>query len=437
MSTKKIGSIFAVGLLVVGLFGCANASKEAKVDSLELELDTQASELFVGESLSIDSTLMADGTKLTDPILEWSSSDPGVVTVADGVVTAQGVGNATITAICRYGGKDASDTVKMTVKKPNVELELEKPVLLDLSKEDNGVIDFTLPIDATEVDNVVLGDTEHRIVRQGDQVLIQTTYLTPGEYIMSIEQEAQIISFPVYVASMVIYDANDLKRATNMVNADMAYFVLGDNIDCSDINEPMCFIENSYFETSLGQNRQGFRGGFNGMGYTIFNLQVPENGFFGCIGASGVVRNVAFVHISSSEPEATVLCRDSAGLVSQVYVQGDFYRMMFASYGPTNKLENIVAESTRPEAMLCQHIATVDTEGYSVSDVNALIMLGPESMVSGWSRNKTFSNLSADANLRVCSGATRESIPTVTDEDSFNGYWDISSGYPIFISSVK
>lgn len=437
MTRKKITGLLLTGVIMIGLTACASVFPKTTVGSLELKLDTQTLELAAGESYCATATVIADDAQLTAPELEWTSSDQQVVTIADGVVTAQGMGNATVTVHCQYGGKKASDTLKVTVTKPIVELELETPVLLDLGKADNGVVAFSMPADISDANNVILEDAEYRLVAQGDQVLIQATDLSPGEYTMSVEQETRIVSFPVCIASMVIHDADDLRQATALADADTGYFVLADNIDCSSIDEPICFMEDSYFETNLGQDRQGFRGGFNGMGHTIFNLQVPENGFFGCIGASGAVRNVGFVNISSPEPKANVLCKDNAGLVSQVYVQGDFYRMMYASYSPTNRLENILAESSRPEAILCQHIATVDTEGYSVSEVKALIMVGPDAKISGWSRNKTFSNLSADANLRVCSGATKESIPAVTDEDGFNGYWDISSDYPVFISSVQ
>lgn len=437
MKVKKIGGIFFAGLLAVGLAACAKAPPEGNVETLQLVLNAQNLELAIGENYAAVSTVTADGTVLAEPAIEWSSSDPIVATVADGVITAHEEGNATITADCQYGGKNASATVKVTVGKPTVELEMETPVIIDLSMEDGGLVAFDLPAGVPKVDNVIVGDSEYRIVSQGDQVLINTTFMMPGEYIMTALQETQDISFPVYIVTAVINSAEDLKKAVQMPNADTGYFVLGSNIDCASLNEPICFLKDSYFETALGQNRQGFRGGFNGMGYTISNLQVPENGLFGCIGASGVVRNLALVNISSPELDASVLCRDSAGLVSQVYVQGDFGRVMYASYSPTNKLENIVAESTRSDALLCQHIATVDTDGYSVSEVNALIMVGQNARVSGWSRNKTFSDLVADEMLRVASATTRDSIPAVTIDDGFNHYWDISSGYPIFISSVQ
>lgn len=434
MKRKKLGGILAAGILVVGLAACAKAPPEVTVEKLELELDTQTLELAIGESYTAGTSMTADGAALSEASLEWSSSDPYVATVVDGVILAQKVGRTTISATAQYGGKNATAAIKVTVTKPEVMLELEEPVLLDLSMEDGGLVAFTFPMDVADVNSVTVGDSEYRIVPQGNQVLIQATYLTPGEYIMTVERDTQYTSFPVYIASMVIRSAEDLQKATQLAGADKGYYVLANNIDCSELTEPICFMEKSFFETNLGQNRAGFLGGFNGMGYTISNLKVPENGLFGCIAASGIVRNVAFTNVQAEE---YVICRDNAGLISQVYVQGDFSRVLFASYSPSNKLENIVAESTRTGGMICQHIASVDTDGYSVSDVHALIMVGEDAKISAYSRNQKFNHLTLDTVLRVCAQPTKDSIPAVTAEDGFNGYWDITSGYPMFISSTQ
>lgn len=432
LKVRKIGEILAIAVVAIGLVACANAPPEPTVKKLQLEIESQKLELTVGESQIVVPVVVADGSALDDPALEWSSSDSVVATVNNGVITAQGSGDVTITAKCQYGGKEASIAIKVRVKKPTVMLEPKTPVLLDLSEQDGGLVAFTFPIDATGIDNVMMGDTEYRIVPQGDQVLMQAGFLTPGEYIMTVEQEDTLVSFPIYVASMVIRSAEDLQRATQMADADKGYFVLANNIDCTALTEPISFTDKGVFETGLGQNRAGFLGGFNGMGHTVSDLKVPENGLFGCIAASGVVRNVAFTNIRAKE---YAICKDNAGLISQVYVQGDFSRVMFASYSPSNKLENIVAESTRFGAMICQHIASVDTAGYSVSDVHALIMVGEDAKISGYSRTSQFNHLTMDTILRVFAQSKKQSIPTVTPEDGFNGYWDIASGYPIFISS--
>ena len=326
----------------------------------------------IAESYTAVVAVTADGTLLEDPPVQWTSSDPVVASVDDGVITAQKAGKTTITSNCQYGGKTASAKFKVTVTKAEVMLEPETPVVLDLSEEDGGLVAFTFPMDVTGVGSVTVGNGEYRIVPQGDQVLIQATYLTPGEYIMTVEQDTQYTSFPVYIASMVIRSAEDLQKATRMSGADKGYFVLGNNIDCAELTEPICFTANSVSENHLGQNRAGFLGGFNGMGYTISNLKVPENGLFGCIAGCGIVRNVGFADVKAEVDN--VVCLYNAGLISQVYVQGDFSQVLQHSFGPDNKLKNIVAETTRSGALLSGNIASVNTTGYCVSDVYALIM---------------------------------------------------------------
>lgn len=59
--------------------------------------DSSASMTSIGETKTLTATLTPSDT--TD-ILRWSSSNDSVATVSDGVVTAVGVGSATITATC-------------------------------------------------------------------------------------------------------------------------------------------------------------------------------------------------------------------------------------------------------------------------------------------------------------------------------------------------
>lgn len=434
MKIKKICGLFVTGALLLGLAACAVEQPEPTVASLELELDKAAIELTIGESYTAGTVVVVEEMPLEDASLQWLSSDEKVATVADGVITAQGAGTATISALCQYGGREAIDTIRVTVTKPTVLLDVETPVILDLNEADGGLVAFTLPDGVTKSDYVMLGDAEYRMLSQGNTMLIDATYLAPGEYIMTVEQEKQILSFPACVATVVIKSAEDLKAATQREDAKTGYFMLANNIDCSALTEPICFEDYSWFETNLGNNREGFRGGFNGMGYTIYNLKLPTNGLFGSIAACGVVRNVAFVNVQAEE---YVLCKDTAGLISQIYVQGDFSRVLFHSYGPTNRLENIVAEATRSGAMISQHVASVDTEGYNVVDLYALLIVGRDSLATGYSRTSAAKYLEADASLCAYAGATRKSIPTITEENGFNSYWDISSGFPVFISSIE
>jgi uncharacterized protein YjdB len=57
-----------------------------------------------------------------DVDIKWTTSNASVVTVNNGVVTANGTGNATITAFFTYNGKNYSDTCNVTVNNPSITL---------------------------------------------------------------------------------------------------------------------------------------------------------------------------------------------------------------------------------------------------------------------------------------------------------------------------
>ena len=82
-----------------------------------VSLDKTSLTLTVGDEETLTATVTPD--KATNKDVTWTSSDPSVATVADGVVTAVGAGTATITATAADGsGKTAACTV--TVERPYV-----------------------------------------------------------------------------------------------------------------------------------------------------------------------------------------------------------------------------------------------------------------------------------------------------------------------------
>lgn len=70
----------------------------------ELEISNNNISLFVGETYTIN-------TNMSNDVLKWSSDNNGVVTVQNGVVTAVGVGKATITVATLDGQSTATITV--------------------------------------------------------------------------------------------------------------------------------------------------------------------------------------------------------------------------------------------------------------------------------------------------------------------------------------
>ncbi|MFR6640385.1 MAG: hypothetical protein ACLUSP_02760 [Christensenellales bacterium] len=73
-------------------------------------------------------------------------------------------------------------------------------------------------------------------------------------------------------------------------------------------------------------NNYGFRGTFDGKGYTVSNLGGFNGisgtcGMFGAIGAGGVVKNVAFVNATIDGGNCGLFAMRSHGTFENVYVQ--------------------------------------------------------------------------------------------------------------------
>ena len=79
-------------------------------------LDQTSLTLTEGDSETLTATV--EPSNATNKNVTWSSSDPNVATVENGVVTAVGAGTATITVTTEDGGKTATCTV--TVERPYV-----------------------------------------------------------------------------------------------------------------------------------------------------------------------------------------------------------------------------------------------------------------------------------------------------------------------------
>ena len=99
------GVIMAVGVgECIITANCQGLTDHCRVQVLPIlpasvELNTHEAEMTIGETLTLEATVMPDNT--TDKTLVWSSSDETVATVVDGVVTAVGVGSCDITVSCQ------------------------------------------------------------------------------------------------------------------------------------------------------------------------------------------------------------------------------------------------------------------------------------------------------------------------------------------------
>ena len=80
--------------------------------------ESAVSEITLDKDATTALTAVVDPDNATDKTVTWTTSDSNVATVANGVVTAQGVGTATITATATNGTADTADdkTATCTVK---------------------------------------------------------------------------------------------------------------------------------------------------------------------------------------------------------------------------------------------------------------------------------------------------------------------------------
>ena len=118
VTAKKIGSATITA-------GAGNKTATCRITVVatpvtSIGLNKTSAELKVNETVTLTATV--DPSDATDKAVTWSTSDASVASVSDGVVTAKGIGSATITAVA--GNKTA--TCEITVKVPdglNVNIE--------------------------------------------------------------------------------------------------------------------------------------------------------------------------------------------------------------------------------------------------------------------------------------------------------------------------
>ena len=109
------------GIKKIEVYGYENPTT-VNVTGITLS-QTEAAVTIGGETLTLTATVAPDDA--TDKTVTWTSSDPTVATVADGVVTAVAAGTATITATATNGTDDTTDdktaTCTITVTDPDQE----------------------------------------------------------------------------------------------------------------------------------------------------------------------------------------------------------------------------------------------------------------------------------------------------------------------------
>lgn len=195
-----------------------------------------------------------------------------------------------------------------------------------------------------------------------------------------------VIQVPICVVTLVIRDADDLDKMKDLSKAACTegyfwggYFVLGNDIEYNHITNPNASDReavvaqftrritpfNNYTslyqagvdgglteDAGLNGRIAGFKGIFDGRGYNIDGLAIPDNSiasgvFGGVLHSEGVVKNVSFTNVFHNG-WGGFLCNGGNGRFENVYVQ-----VMYLGRGDANNFSGIFfAKDTMGDARI-------------------------------------------------------------------------------------
>ena len=186
------------------------------------------------------------------------------------------------------------------------------------------------------------------------------TYYTPYELALAITYTVEgtecEVTYIVKYVDKVIRNAEDLAAimyqgghgatADSVATAISGHYVLAGDINAADlvINSNPCFIADG-----------GFRGVFEGNGYTISNLTIPQgcNGLFGAIGYNAKIQNVTFDNV--------IVVPEKVTLDAGTYV------LAFAMRNASLKNVTVNFSENSNEYKLCNEINDCELENVNIT----------------------------------------------------------------------
>ena len=353
---KRIGkTILAISLAVLMAFGVAACGQKAVKGTLAIGNDTAY--VAEGSPFVMTTTFVAeDATADVSGVrIKWSSSKSSVATVdQNGLVSAVGVGKATITA--SYGGQKATcevtvfdgenrDVAEMEFSSINISNKQDK-MTINLKKklghyyEEGG--DFSLVKDEN--------GTPIPFTKDGDVITVDWTGAV-GLHNWTFEMTKQVVIAEVCHATHILSKVEDFGplsadwdvAVAGNTNDDPAhqnptkdwYVVLDANLDLGMAlrdTEEYTFGRQYSPGTYDAPNRKlaVFNGVFDGRGHVIKNMHTRQ-GFICNLGPTGVIKNLAFVACRNGEGipyydvDGGFLGHSGLGTVENVFIDAYLY----------------------------------------------------------------------------------------------------------------
>ena len=169
---KRQKSTFLILLCVLAavclLVGCKKPPKPDETDASSVVLSAETLELELFESAELKATL----SNLTGEVV-WSTSQPGIADVDNGLVTACGIGSATITATVG----DYSDSCTVTVERGTKNLSLDNlDLIVPLTVGTQWQLDLQTFLDGEKFDGAKVS-----VSTEGDYITLTETGLITAQ----------------------------------------------------------------------------------------------------------------------------------------------------------------------------------------------------------------------------------------------------------------
>ena len=340
---------------------------------------------------------------------EWSL-DGDTIVCENGTITAIKEGESVIhLAYVSEEGATANISAVVNVMRPRIPVNFEEKIVIERVGEESCVIEFDIENLQGEIigayfssDNVLKNheqSTASSLVSLTlDRERLPSSATEMGEQILSVETEKAVYEVPVTLYTMIIRTAEDLDKMGEVAKASAdepnlwdGYFILGNDIDyggkqyVSFIGKGILISENG---TSFKGNNwddgnyNGFRGIFDGCGYTIDRIKcggeaISPAGFIGILHTDGIIKNVSFTNAYHNGWSGFLVSAGN-GTVENVYISatthlsgvansGDNSSFIFSySAGKNAKVKNCFIETApSPSAKGYYGIGSA-TEGYGM-----------------------------------------------------------------------
>lgn len=298
---------------------------EAEKKSLRVVLSRQTLTLDAESEEGKNYTLSVSVTYNNQPIdarIEWSSSDEGVVTVNDGLLTAvANDGTAQISAKVNYNGVETVAYCTVVTQRYAVIVPAVREILL--YPDETQALDYSLTIggvqSAEEKSNVLITSSDEGCVSVDAGVI---KALKPGEVQITLKYGTVEETITVVVAEEIYISSAEQFMQIDGADSRIR-FKLQNDIDFGEYFQSNPFFDREYLI-------QSFSAKLDGQGYNVSGLNrlsaTEDTGFvglFNMVSATAEITDIGFYGSTQTSGNSNIFAKYSCGSFKNCYFEFD------------------------------------------------------------------------------------------------------------------